>query len=129
MYLSAPKRASMNEPSSSKSSQMPSGRRRASNGHVVILRTPTLLVRSKVSNTPSKILARYSIIHFNYWMKGRKGRDRVHEIDAYALVYSIPYRPGRVTQWKMGWVCGHLVGGRMSATRWSFWPLIKLLLD
>ena len=40
---------------------MPSGRRRSNNGHMVILRTPTTLVRSKVSNTPSKVLARYSL--------------------------------------------------------------------
>ena len=66
---------------------MPSGRRRSSNGHMVIFRSPTTLVRSKVTNTPSKILARYSIILFHYWvMKGRKGLDRIHEIDAYLLV-------------------------------------------
>lgn len=114
MYLSAPRRVSTNEPSSSKSSQMPPSRRRSSNGHMVILRTPTTLVRSKVSNTPSKILARYSIKPFNYWMKGRKGLNRIHEIDTCVLVCTLP---GRVTQGKMGRVCRRLVGGRMSSTR------------
>lgn len=94
---------------------MPSGRRRSSNEHMVILRTPTTLVRSKVSNTPSKILARYSIILVHYWMKCRK--DQVHEIDANALVYTLP---GLVAQGKMGRVCGGLGGRGMRATRGGY---------
>ncbi|XP_078367739.1 uncharacterized protein LOC144651663 [Oculina patagonica] len=52
-----PRHASSSQLRSSKPSQIPFGRRRSSNGQRVILRTRTTLVRSRVSNTPSKTLA------------------------------------------------------------------------
>ena len=85
-YLSAPRRASTNEPSSSKSSQMPPGRRRLSNGHMLLLRTPTTLVRSKVSNTPSKILARYSIILFQILKSYKRLSNILCPVDDFSRV-------------------------------------------
>lgn len=53
----APRRASLKESGSSKLCQTLMSRRRSSNGRIVVLRTPTTLIRSKLNNTPSKALA------------------------------------------------------------------------
>jgi len=52
-----PQRGSMSGASSSKQSQVLAGRRRSSNGRTIVLRTPTTLVRSKVSNSQTKTVA------------------------------------------------------------------------
>ena len=81
----------MNQPGSSKAKQMPLGRRRSSNGYMVILRTPTTLVRSKVSNTPSKALARYS---YSVLFGRRDGKTSSCVVDCRSISPGVSPDPG-----------------------------------
>ena len=61
IYLPVPGHVSLNGASYSKQSQVAASRRRSSNGRMIILRTPTTLVRSKGVSSQNKTLARYCI--------------------------------------------------------------------